>query len=137
MQVRYFHTSDGARTKINCSSLEPYRDSQPYLQNSETSSLPGSFKMYKDNNERSTVNSEIREQINKEEDSPFFIRRRIRSSNPGGRIKRKAHPMISKHFFRKQMTRHGTRNKPSAHKVANTVSRSGHKDDRFYNNIYL
>jgi len=137
LYVRYFHTSDGARTKINSSSLEPYRDNQPYVQNNESSSLPRSFIKYKDNHERSSVSSENRERMDKEEDSPFFIKRRIRSSNPAGRIKRKAHPEISKHFFRKQLTRHGTRNKPSAQKISNTVSRSVHKEDRFYNNIYL
>ena len=42
LYVRYFHTSDGAR-KNNAYSLEPYRDSQPYLQQNEGNSASRSF----------------------------------------------------------------------------------------------
>ena len=43
-----------------------------------------------------------------EETSPFFLKRRIRSSNPHARTKRA--PLISKAFFKKQ-TRDGIRKK--------------------------
>lgn len=109
--VRYFHTSDGAR-KHNNASLEPYKDSLPYFQQQKGEvNLQNSLKIYRSHLENSTLSSEVRSKSNPEEDSPFFIKRRIRSSNPHARVKRKAHPMISKHFFKKQMSRHGNRSK--------------------------
>jgi len=111
--VRYFHTSDGARNRANnynASSLDPYRDSPPYIHHSGSSDFLGTCKPFKSKADRSTINSETGTRLN-EEDSPFFIKRRIRSSNPNTRVKRKPHPMISKHFFKKQMSRRGTRQK--------------------------
>ncbi|CAI2372557.1 unnamed protein product [Moneuplotes crassus] len=109
--VRYFHTSDGIR-RHNNASLEPYKDSLPYFQQSKGEiNLQNSLKIYRSHLENSTLSSEARSRSNPEEDSPFFIKRRIRSSNPHARVKRKAHPMISKHFFKKQMSRHGNRSK--------------------------
>lgn len=113
--VRYFHTSDGARNKANInnsSSLDPYQDSPQYIQHSGSSDFLGTWKPFKPKVDRSTINSETGPRIHEEEDSPFFIKRRIRSSNPHSRIKRKPHPMISKQFFKKQMSRDGVRNKP-------------------------
>jgi hypothetical protein len=111
--VRYFHTSDGARNRnpnyYNSSSLDPYHDSPPYIQHSESSDFLGTCKPFKGGKaDRSTINSEAGARL-QEEDSPFFIKRRIRSSNPHARVKRNPHPMISKHFFKKQMSRRGTR----------------------------
>ena len=144
--VRYFHTSDGARNRNNVyngSSLDPYRDSPPYIQHSESSDFLGTLKPYKASADRSTINSETGPRINAAEDSPFFIKRRIRSSNPHARVKRKPHPMISKHFFKKQMSRHGARNKPPTSReedgfVHNSASKSEtrHMVDREYNNAY-
>lgn len=154
LYIRYFHTSDGIR-KHNNASLEPYRDSQPYLQQKDSDVKHNSFKLYRNNAEGSTISSEVRSRTNPEEDSPFFIKRRIRSSNPHGRVKRKAHPMISKHFFKKQMSRHGNRSKlliqgddeSSAEKIqnnsirirniCNTASKENVKDTRLCKNFYL
>lgn len=149
--VRYFHTSDGARKHSNAS-LGPYRDSQPYLHQNEDINTQNNFKLYRSNLEGSTLSSEVRWRSNPEEDSPFFIKRRIRSSNPHARVKRKAHPMISKHFFKKQMSRHGNRSKlliqeegeSSAEKsskwirlknISNTASKP--KEKKISKNIYL
>lgn len=123
--VRYFHTSDGARNRqsnyYNSSSLDPYHDSPPYVQHSESSDFLGTCKPFKPNGrniqngrqgDRSTINSESGSRLTHDdgvEDSPFFIKRRIRSSNPHARVKRKPHPMISRQFFKKQMSRRGTR----------------------------
>lgn len=110
--VRYFHTSDGARNRnpnyYNSSSLDPYHDSPPYIQHSESTDFLGTCKPFRTKADRSTINSETGARL-QEEDSPFFIKRRIRSSNPHSRVRRKPHPMISKHFFKKQMSRRGTR----------------------------
>lgn len=153
--VRYFHTSDGIR-KNNNASLEPYKDSQPYFppQKGEIN-LQNSLKVYRSHLENSTLSSEVRTRSTPEEDSPFFIKRRIRSSNPHARVKRKAHPMISKHFFKKQMSRHGNRSKlliqddgqgPSEEiqkkcalvkTISNTASKDPSKGQKLCTNIYL
>lgn len=125
--IRYFHTSDGARTKANVnnsSSLDPYQDSPPYIQHSGSSDFLGTCKPFQPKVDRSTINSEIGPRVNEEEDSPFFIKRRIRSSNPHTRIKRKPHPMISKQFFKKQMSRDGVRNKPGTTRDEDVVIQS-------------
>lgn len=110
--IRYFHTSDGARNRntnyYNSSSLDPYHDCPPYIQHSGSSDFLGTWKPFKTKDDRSTINSESGARLH-EEDSPFFIKRRIRSSNPHTRIKRKPHPMICKQFFKKQMSRRGAR----------------------------
>ena len=91
------------------------------------------FKIHPNIADHSTVNSDIGRKINTEEDSPFFIKRRIRSSNPHARIKRKAHPMISK-IFNKKMSQHGNKmNK----KCANIINKSDTKEGRVWNNIYF
>ena len=101
--IRYFHTSDGARNKANMnasSSLDPYQDSPPYMQHSGSSDFLGTWKPFQPKVDRSTINSETGPRLHEEEDSPFFIKRRIRSSNPHARIKRKPHPMIWRQFFK-------------------------------------
>ncbi|CAI2372713.1 unnamed protein product [Moneuplotes crassus] len=152
--VRYFHTSDGAR-KHNNPNPNPYRDSQPYLQQDVSMNSQNSLQMYRSHLENSTINSEVRARSCPEEDSPFFIKRRIRSSNPHSRVKRKVHPVISKHFFKKQMSRHGNRNKlliqedgeSSSEKlqskaariknICNTDSKDQKKAGKLPNNLYL
>jgi hypothetical protein len=125
--ICYFHTSDGARTKVNNynnnSGLDPYRDNSAYIQHSGTSDF------FLNKADRSTINSETGPRLHQEEDSPFFIKRRIRSSNPHARIKRKPHPVISKHFFKKQMSRHGARNKPPTSREDDTIHASACKSE--------
>lgn len=91
------------------------------------------FKIHPNIADHSTVNSDIGRKINTEEDSPFFIKRRIRSSNPHTRIKRKAHPMISK-IFNKKMSQH--ENKMNK-KCTNIINKSDTKEGRVWNNIYF
>lgn len=139
--IRHFHTSDGARNRNsnNSSSLDPYRNPPPYIQHSESSDFLGTWKPFQNKADRSTINSEIGPRLHEEEHSPFFIKRLIRSSNPHSRVKRKAHPMISKQFFKKQMSRHGARNKPPTSRedesiVQNSASKSEnrHVSDKEY-----
>lgn len=143
--IRYFHTADGVRQKKNniyqSSSLDPYRDSPPYIQHNDLDDGVSIPKQCRSNADRSTINSETGPRIQHEEDSPFFIKRRIRSSNPHARVKRQPHPMISKHFFKKQMSRQGTRNKPPTSResdiyISNLACKSESRN-RFADNLYI
>jgi hypothetical protein len=142
--IRYFHTADGIRENKNniyqSSSLDPYKGSPPYIHNNDLDDGVFNPKQCRSNADRSTINSETGPRIKHEEDSPFFIKRRIRSSNPASRIKRQPHPMISKHFFKKQMSRQGARNKPPTSResdiyISNLACMSesrNHRSDNLY-----
>ena len=109
---QYYHTSDGERPKMEKVAQPEEEKNFIYSNQKEDITIqPYNFTPMSNKNEKCLSNISMGRMSNsdsiREEESPFYLKRRIRSSNPHARTKRTALPLISKAFFKH--TRDGQR----------------------------